>query len=932
MVPGGFAELGIETTVQASALLGVGFLFMGTRHKLSTDMLLVEMVRRSSKKAERGGDDGGGNGGQIEDRECYSLCAGIALGLIHLGAGGDDGGSNGIDNRLEQLMGGTANAKRCKMLHYLYDIFNARTSASSNYAGASQPVSAYGINTGIPGGAGANSQSTITGLSVFATSNIINPCVARPTKEDGGEQHAQTVAEELVSGKNHLRAAIHYFMPNFSDFPDINESDFQDEEGAQGNSRVRDGQWVNTDMTAPGATLAFGLMYLKSDNASAAKRLLLPTKPHLLDHIQPEWLFLRVVVRALILWKGIRADVAFVRRQIPGFIADNFPFGHLIRHYGDDVEEKREFKGGDEMDYHAITLAFLNIVTASCFAIGLKFAGTHSEAAAKLISHYLKEFVRRRKAKSFQSNALNVDRYTMEACLGMLGLALSMVMCGSGDLPTLRLLRQLRGCLDAAVTYGQHQTYAMCVGFLFLGGGKLTLGRSKLAVAALLIACYPRFARHTLDNQFHLQMLRHFYVLAVERRHVTPIDVDTKMPLSIPLRIELTRNRTVTRTAPCLLPDLNDIRAIKIENNAFWDISLTALQTNAAGWRSIVQHGLIYLKRRSGTDAQSEHQPAQRHILAVLAGHGGGDAHTTEEDVAATVSSDGGMAEFAAQFCSASTAMGRFCGYALRECAAKAKSECLGTFLKLYAAMDALGDATAPWRQPRDALLVWDAKLLSAYYGHGYGADWAHPSDDAQPLIPAQFVAALQHRFETQFRRCFADGDGEGTDLLRRYLRGGWSTEMDATRVQALGALLAFCECAPSLVIRNALRSLLETAPNLRRTRNLAFVLGLEEGRVSGRESRRARSMPLVQPLLELAIRGELQRIYAEFGQDGHGDANQQNPRTPSLSGLKLFAQTPMSNSKRGFARSSRKESRASGNLCAPKSFGLALIADLLEK
>merc|ERR1712087_842955 len=116
----------------------------------------------------------------------------------------------------------------------------------------------------------------------------------------------------------------------------------------------------------------------------------------------------------------------------------------------------------------------------------------------------------------------------------------------------------------------------------------------------------------------------------------------------------------------------------------------------------------------------------------------------------------------------------------------------------------------------------------------------------------------------------------------------------------------------------------------MRRTRNLAYVLGLADG-VGGRESRRARSMPSVQPLLELAIRAELQKIDAEFGEED-ADANM-NPRTPSLSGLKLFAHTPMSHNKnaRGFARS-RKGSRVNGNLCAPKSFGLALIADLLKK
>ncbi len=127
MIPGGFAELCIETTVQASALLAVGFLFCGTKHKLSTDMLLVEMVRRSSSSATFNGGNRHNNtnlyNNNSEDRECYSLCAGIGLGLIHLGPGGQYNNLN-LENRLEQLMSG-GTGKGCKMLHYLYDIFNA---------------------------------------------------------------------------------------------------------------------------------------------------------------------------------------------------------------------------------------------------------------------------------------------------------------------------------------------------------------------------------------------------------------------------------------------------------------------------------------------------------------------------------------------------------------------------------------------------------------------------------------------------------------------------------------------------------------------------------------------------------------------------------------------------------------------------------------
>merc|ERR1719356_2183275 len=81
--------------------------------------------------------------------------------------------------------------------------------------------------------------------------------------------------------------------------------------------------------------------------------------------------------------------------------------------------------------------------------------------------------------------------------------------------------------------------YSMCIGFLFLGGGKLTLGHSKLAIAALLISCYPRFAINVLDNQFHLQCLRHLYVLAIEKRHITTIDIDTNLPVKVPIAVQI---------------------------------------------------------------------------------------------------------------------------------------------------------------------------------------------------------------------------------------------------------------------------------------------------------------------------------------------------------------------------------------------------------
>jgi hypothetical protein len=72
----------------------------------------------------------------------------------------------------------------------------------------------------------------------------------------------------------------------------------------------------------------------------------------------------------------------------------------------------------------------------------------------------------------------------------------------------------------------------MAIGLLFLGGGELTLSRSNEAIAALLISLYPRFPCATNDNQYHLQALRHLYVLAVEPRTFLAYDIDTAQPVT----------------------------------------------------------------------------------------------------------------------------------------------------------------------------------------------------------------------------------------------------------------------------------------------------------------------------------------------------------------------------------------------------------------
>ncbi len=80
------------------------------------------------------------------------------------------------------------------------------------------------------------------------------------------------------------------------------------------------------------------------------------------------------------------------------------------------------------------------------------------------------------------------------------------------------------------------------------------------AIAGLLIALYPRVPLSTSDNRYHLQALRHMYVMAAERRCVVTRDIDTHELCYIPLEITLraaaegAQPTVIKAQAPCLLP------------------------------------------------------------------------------------------------------------------------------------------------------------------------------------------------------------------------------------------------------------------------------------------------------------------------------------------------------------------------------------------
>lgn len=258
----------------------------------------------------------------------------------------------------------------------------------------------------------------------------------------------------------------------------------------------------------------------------------LPDTNFALDSIRPDFLFLRVVARSLVLWDEVESNSDWIEKQMPDFIQKNYAV--LRRKLSNEIQNEDECV---DIDTKAMKEAHIYIIAGACFSLGLIHAGTGNEAVRDSIFQKVVEMQKLRDDSDPISILLRPQRPIVEMCLGATVIALSLVMAGTGDLKTLRLLKMLRWRCDEGVKYGNHMCYGTAIGILFLGGGACTFGRDPEDIAALLLAFFPRYPISTQDNQYHLQALRHLYVLAVKPRRIDAIDIDTNERTFVPIKV-----------------------------------------------------------------------------------------------------------------------------------------------------------------------------------------------------------------------------------------------------------------------------------------------------------------------------------------------------------------------------------------------------------
>lgn len=358
---------------------------------------------------------------------------------------------------------------------------------------------------------------------------------------------------------------------------------------------------------------------------------------------------------------------------------------------------------------------------------------------------------------------------TLEACLNTLVLSLSMVMAGTGDLQVLRLCRHLRmrsGTFSNVVTYGSHMATHMALGFLYLGGGRLSLSTSPEAIAALVCACYPKFPTHSNDNRYHLQALRHLYVLATEPRLLMPIEIPNMQPCYTTLQVVFNNadSSSFQLRAPCLLPELRFLQRVQLLDPRYRTIVFDR-QHNWNKLKCILQgKDHLIVQRKAGCLSYAEDPTGLASLatptLSAWAIRASTVANfTTDKFVIFLCRHFLGAPEkgqtqiLIKQECKPLDTQLRLLSLVLNDCVVNEKTEMVKPWLQLLHKSGQRDSSTLP---------LWQLKFLINFPVN------SSPSSKSTPFIDPEMVLALRHELESTWDHI----DAELRTSLHNYFAG----------------------------------------------------------------------------------------------------------------------------------------------------------------
>ncbi|KAK7320591.1 hypothetical protein VNO77_30211 [Canavalia gladiata] len=596
----------------------------------------------------------------------------------------------------------------------------------------------------------------------------------------------------------------------------------------RGSAQMMDGTTVNIDVTAPGATIALALMFMKTESEAIVSRISIPNTCFDLHYVRPDFIMLRVIARNLIMWSRVHPSKDWVWSQIPEIIRC------AVEGIGSDGNDI------DDMDAEAFIQAYVNIVAGACISLGLVFAGTRNGNAQELLYEFATYFLNEIKPVSSTSGKVfpkglsrYIDRGTLETCLHLIVLSLSVVMAGSGHLQTFRLLRFLRSrnCADGQSSYGIQMAVSLAIGFLFLGGGMRTFSTNNSSIAALLITLYPRLPTGPNDNRCHLQAFRHLYVLATEARWIQTVDVDTGLPVYAPLEVTIRETEHYAESSfcevtPCLLPERSILKRIRVCGPRYWPQVIDFTPEDKPWWdfgdkNNPFNSGILFIKRKVGAcsyvddpiGCQSLLSRAMHKVFGLtslkasdtITDIRSGSDSITVDQLVGTFSSDPSLIAFARLCCDPSwynrsdVDFKEFCLQVLFECVSKDRPALLQVYLSLYTTAESMAEqVTTGAIVFGDSLSISSFKLALTYIEALMTGKLSAPKGG---IVQSTFVGSLRKQVE-ELLNC----SQELKDDFHKYLKlGKWPDgEAQDKRSILLSWFLQWFDVPASSVIRTA--------------------------------------------------------------------------------------------------------------------------------
>ncbi|XP_014469767.1 PREDICTED: anaphase-promoting complex subunit 1-like [Dinoponera quadriceps] len=272
-----------------------------------------------------------------------------------------------------------------------------------------------------------------------------------------------------------------------------------------------------------------------------------------------------------------------------------------------------------------------NVQVAALMGVGLVYQGT----AHRHISHALLSEIGRPPGPEMK-NCVDRESYSLTA-----GLALGLVILGSG------------GGTDLPASIPDTLHYYMVGGHVrpFSGAQKDKYKSPRYIIIQARMACFPffaklmnacekkgRFFRRKMETVswlsklnilqsvlrrvwYHLQALRHLYVLAAEPRVILPKDIDTNQYCyaTIHLTFETEREaegQEVSLQAPCLLPQLCSLKKVELKDSRYWKIIFEKHHNWQKLENMLERRDFLSIKQRAGCLSYLEDPHGFRTLMA----------------------------------------------------------------------------------------------------------------------------------------------------------------------------------------------------------------------------------------------------------------------------------------------------------------------------